>query len=66
MTWECSECHRPEGKGVRIDAVCHHCGKPLCLDDRVLISDNVFSELGAEAVHCRSCKNEYHPREITL
>jgi hypothetical protein len=26
----------------------------------VLILDNVFSELGAEAVHCRSCRSEHH------
>jgi hypothetical protein len=63
MPWECAECHTPEGKGVRIDKVCHHCGKPLCRDDRVLILDYVFKpigEVGAEAVHCRSCKSEHH------
>lgn len=67
MTWECAECHRAEGKGVRIDAVCHHCGKPLCRDDRKLVpADSVFSEPAADAVHCRSCKSEYHPRELSL
>lgn len=69
MTWECAECHRPEEKGVRIDAVCHHCGKPLCREDRVLVSDRAFTstgEVGAEAAHCRSCKSEYHPRDISI
>jgi hypothetical protein len=49
---------------TRIDAVCHHCGKPLCRDDRVLIPDLVFAThpggAGAEAVHCRSCRRRHH------
>jgi hypothetical protein len=70
MTWECAECHEPEGKRVRIDGVCHHCGKPLCRDDRVLIVDKVFmpaGEAGVAAVHCRSCRSEHHSRgDISL
>ena len=71
MPWECAECHIPEGQGTRIDAVCHHCGKPLCQEDRVVFADNAFAvsarTAGAEAVHCRACRREYHPRgEISL
>ena len=64
MSWECAECHVPEAPENQIDAVCHHCGKPLCRDDRVLHVDEVFAarrgEVGAAAVHCRACKREYH------
>lgn len=64
MTWECAECHAAEGRETRIDAVCHHCGKPLCRDDRILVPDLAFAastgDLGAEAVHCRACKRQYH------
>ena len=49
---------------TRIDAVCHHCGKPLCREDRVLIADVAFAafagEAGTEAVHCRPCKRQHH------
>ncbi len=66
MTWECAECHVAEGQGIRIDAVCHHCGKPLCRDDQQIIPDLAFAaasgEAGAEAVHCRSCRREHHTR----
>jgi hypothetical protein len=64
VTWECAECHAPEDQGTRIDAVCHHCGKPLCRDDRVLIPDLAFAasagKVGAEAVHCQPCKRRHH------
>lgn len=70
MTWECAECHTPESKGKPIDAVCHHCGRPLCREDRVLIPDLVFAatpgEVSAQAVHCRSCRREHHPQDIPL
>lgn len=71
MTWECAECHATEKHGARIDAVCHHCGKPLCRDDQELVPDLAFAsasgEVGAEAVHCRSCKREHHvPIDIGL
>lgn len=64
MTWECAECHAVEGKKTHIDAVCHHCGKLLCRDDQKLLPDLAFSaatgEIGAEAVHCRDCRHQYH------
>lgn len=73
MTWECAECHATEDrddKQTRIDAVCHHCGKPLCRDDRLLVPDRAFAptpgEVGAEAVHCRSCKRRYHGTDLSL
>jgi uncharacterized protein with PIN domain len=66
MSWECAECHTSEEQGADISVVCHHCGKPLCRHDRVIIPDVVFAasvrEAGAEAVHCRSCRREYHSK----
>ena len=63
MAWECAECgvnHRQK----RIDGVCHHCGKPLCGNDQVLIADDAFdsSSGGASqvAVHCRACRRQHH------
>jgi uncharacterized protein with PIN domain len=67
MFWECGECGVVEGKdGVRIDAVCHHCGKPLCRKHQVRIVDDALSSDGAAAkqvtFHCDDCKKSYHPR----
>ncbi len=73
MTWECAECHASEvrdDRRTRIDWVCHHCGKPLCRDDRLLVPDLAFAhaagEVGAEAVHCRSCKRRYHGTDLSI
>jgi hypothetical protein len=68
MAWECAECHRREGEeGIRIDAVCHHCGKPLCRDDRVVLADPAFAPgpRGAfpVAAHCQACKS-LHPMSL--
>jgi hypothetical protein len=66
VTWECAECNASEGRGVRIDAVCHHCGKPLCRDDRLVIADVAFAptagEMDQTAVHCRLCGRQHHSR----
>ena len=40
MAWECGECNNRKD----IDAVCHHCGKPLCGEDQVWIADFVFAD----------------------
>lgn len=70
MSWECAECNRREDRDTRIDAVCHHCGKPLCRGDRVEIADYAFSgvagKLGQVAVHCRACKRKYHQADFVL
>jgi hypothetical protein len=64
MAWECGECNAREDRHTRIDAVCHHCGKPLCREDQVRIIDFVFADepglLGREAVHCRPCIRRHH------
>jgi hypothetical protein len=66
VTWECAECHATEDRVTRIDGVCHHCGKLLCRADQEIIPDLAFAaasgEVGAEAVHCRSCKRRHHSR----
>ena len=64
MAWECAECGVNQRQS-QIDGVCHHCGKPLCRDDQVLIPDDAFSTSSGEAsqaaVHCRACRREHHP-----
>jgi hypothetical protein len=70
MSWECAECNAREGKQVRIDSVCHHCGKPLCRGDRIEILDYAFASspgrAGQRAVHCAQCKQTYHRRDVRL
>lgn len=69
MTWECAECNAQDRKNP-IDGVCHHCGKPLCRKDQVLILDDAFAALSGdarqEAVHCRGCRRQYHPVAVSL
>jgi hypothetical protein len=69
VTWECVECN-VEDRQNRIDGVCHHCGKPLCRNDQVLIPDDAFSTFSGEAsqvaVHCRACRRRYHPGSVSL
>jgi hypothetical protein len=66
MTWECAECQASDAQRNRIDAVCHHCGKLLCRQDRQVIADVAFDPAGGEAnqtaVHCRACLRRYHTR----
>ena len=52
MAWECGECRATEGgkqEGVRVDVVCHHCGKPLCQKHRILIVDDAFDPSAASS-----------------
>jgi hypothetical protein len=69
MAWECAECNVRETEDVRIDVVCHHCGKLLCGRDRVSIIDDAFSKkdgfITRAAFHCRDCKKKYHPWDAT-
>lgn len=69
MSWECAECSVQDRKS-RIAGVCHHCGKPLCRDDQVLIPDDAFAAMSGEAdqvaVHCRACWRQHHPTAVTL
>ena len=64
---ECGECTAVNGRWVegttqmaRVDAVCHHCGKPLCHDHQVFLADEAFSlEKSADpptACHCSACR----------
>jgi hypothetical protein len=69
VAWECAECNVKESADWKIDAICHHCGKPLCRDDRVEIADNAFSSAGSAgptAVHCRACKRRNHAGAVPL
>lgn len=72
MPWECGECGSQEGKKdgeIMIDALCHHCGKPLCKKHRISIEDDAFSNtstLSRQAFHCADCKKAYHPRAMTF
>jgi hypothetical protein len=69
VTWECAECN-VEDRQNRIDGVCHHCSKPLCRKDQVLIADDAFdasSGGGSQvAVHCRACRRQHHLAAIPL
>lgn len=71
MPWVCGNCNRAEGKNgssgeIKIEAVCHHCGRPLCQDDRFQVEDDAFGYKGAGgesyASHCLECAKQYHPR----
>lgn len=63
MKWECAECRAVESDDVRVEVVCHHCGKPLCQDHRVAIADPAFHAERPDpriAYHCAACKKLYH------
>jgi hypothetical protein len=70
MAWECAECHVREDASNKIDAVCHHCGKLLCYEDRRLTADAAFAstsgDSGQVAVHCQACLDQYHVRTISI
>ena len=66
MSWECGECGAVEGKNeTKVEAICHHCAKPLCEKHRRLITDKIFSSydgpFGNKAYHCDDCIKIYHP-----
>jgi hypothetical protein len=65
--WTCGVCNAVEGRRiedtneqVRVDAVCHHCGKLLCQAHQQALIDEVFSQGGragqTESVHCVGCQ----------
>jgi DNA-directed RNA polymerase subunit RPC12/RpoP len=64
MTWRCAECGDPETGKNQIDVVCHHCGKPLCKEDRTSSDGDVFSEVDRpirnRAYHCHDCYQTHH------
>jgi hypothetical protein len=70
MAWKCVECVHAadggDGRSSAVDAVCVHCGKPLCGQHKFEIVDEAFvldPELGAKdnrAVHCEECRSRYH------
>lgn len=79
MPWECGTCGAVERRGsnreggreaIRIWVACHHCGKPLCESDRILLVDDAFSDsdgpLSRQAYHCSECKRADHPRASAL
>ncbi|MEU5260487.1 hypothetical protein [Amycolatopsis sp. NPDC021455] len=84
MAWECSDCSEREDDqdGVVIDAVCHHCGKPLCRKDQMVVAlDDAFAPArltdvvppegfgvapAGFAVHCKSCLTAHHGRATLL
>ncbi|MBB5851102.1 hypothetical protein ACFQ05_37400 [Amycolatopsis umgeniensis] len=72
MVWKCGDCNTREGEEeVVIDAVCHHCGKPLCgRHQKVVETDEGFAEPRSDApvsvirsaVHCETCVQAHHSR----
>jgi len=65
MAWECGVCGVKEQQEIKIDAVCHHCGKLLCSKHRIQLVDNAFGNepglTGRQAYHCNDCKTLHHP-----
>ena len=70
MIWECGNCSQPESRQLVVNAVCHHCGTPLCSDEQCLylLVDSAFGGPIADrrAVHCKPCRDKYHPMAIRL
>ncbi|HET6289346.1 MAG TPA: hypothetical protein VFG15_21680 [Amycolatopsis sp.] len=77
MAWECGDCNarEDEEKGVAVDAVCHHCGKPLCREHQVIVGiDEAFAAPpevlpipgNRSAVHCDTCNRTHHVRATLL
>jgi hypothetical protein len=71
--WRCGQCDEAEGgtfqdsdEDVKVDAVCHHCGKPLCQRHRRLRIDEGFSRTPRarrpDSVHCTTC--QYLPGHV--
>ena len=61
MLRECTSC----GTTRDVDAVCHHCGAPLCRDRRFCrfeFADEAFHD-HPRAVHCAECAESYHGRQ---
>ncbi|MBN2396480.1 MAG: hypothetical protein JXC36_08490 [Candidatus Atribacteria bacterium] len=53
----------------KADVVCHHCGKPLCKDDKCRFSvdkDEAFSDESISAFHCNECLKKYHNQNQSL
>lgn len=65
MSFRCEHCSKTEPT-IKVVAVCHHCGKPLCKDDAIGLHDPAFAtevgEAAPIAVHCRPCRERYHSR----
>jgi hypothetical protein len=70
MPLECGECREKEKDSMRIKALCHHCGKPLCEKHCVKILDDAFANFvglpDTVAIHCDSCRHKYHPRAAPI
>ncbi|MGW3996089.1 hypothetical protein [Amycolatopsis sp. NPDC004772] len=81
MAWKCSDCDAEEDSAgkVVVDAVCHHCGKPLCRLHQQAVLDDAFAvdtsaamdsigliPVDRIAVHCESCRRDHHPRAALM
>jgi len=73
MPWKCGECGGVERDELKVEVLCHHCGKPLCLKHGILIRDDVFvtwethhGDAFESANHCEECKKFYHPKAKPL
>jgi hypothetical protein len=68
VTWECGDCSRPENPDLKVQWVCHHCGKLLCNDHRRVVLDGAFAGAATShtrmAVHCQDCRDAYHPMHL--
>lgn len=65
MSWKCAVCGELDGrKNAVVNAVCHHCGKPLCAKHQVVLRDPAFGHDQENppvwAVHCKECGRKHH------
>ena len=51
MTLRCAFCSKPD----EVDAVCHHCGRPLCASDKCRFAKEPDGDFSGrvKAYHCR-------------
>lgn len=65
MSWKCAVCGAVDGRDKAVvNAVCHHCGKPLCDKHQIVVRDSAFGHEDDDppvwAIHCKDCGHRYH------
>ena len=57
MTLRCAFCSKPD----EVDAVCHHCGRPLCASDKCRFAKEPDGDFSGrvKAYHCRDCIKQH-------
>ena len=63
----CTSCNERHGTEVFPDHLCHHCGKPLCAKDTIVVQQDLAFSIHqdtptAAAAHCKKCAWTFHRR----